>query len=44
MSLTELTRIMTELRRMGLSDTQIVNFVLPIESGTDTQNDVEKND
>ena len=43
MNMTELTRLMTELRRMGLSDTQIVDLVLHIETGTNTQTDTEKN-
>lgn len=37
MNMTELTRLMTELRLMGLTDTQIVDLVLHIESGADVQ-------
>lgn len=42
MNMTELTRLMTELRRMGLTDTQIVDLVLHIESGADVQNSEKK--
>ena len=42
MNMTELTRLMSELRRMGLSDTQIVDLVLHIESGAKAQDDEEK--
>ena len=37
MNMTELTRLITELRRMGLTDTQIVDLVLHIESDADAQ-------
>ncbi len=39
MNMQELTRLMTELRRMGLTDTQIVDLVLYIESGAEVQNE-----
>ena len=45
MNMTELTRLITELRRMGLTDTQIVDLVLHIESGADVQeHDAAKKD
>lgn len=42
MNMTELTRLMTELRRMGLTDTQIVDLILHIESGADVQGTEKK--
>ena len=42
MNMTELTRLMTELRRMGLSDTQIVDLILHIESGADVKGTDDK--
>ena len=42
MNMTELARLMTELRRMGLTDTQIVDLVLRIESGADVQGTEKK--
>ncbi len=42
MNMQELTRLMTELRRMGLTDTQIVDLVLHIESGADTKEKKEE--
>ena len=44
MNMIELTRLMTELRRMGLNDTQIVDLVLHIESGAVTDIPPKKND
>ena len=42
--MTELARLMTELRRVGLTDTQIVDLVLHIESEEDMQEQAaEKN-
>lgn len=43
MNMQELTRLMTELRRMGLTDTQIVDLVLYIESGADVKKDTDDN-
>ena len=41
MDMTEMTRLMTELRRLGLTDTQIVDLILHIESGADVHRDAE---
>lgn len=42
MNMTELTRLMTGLRKLGLTDTQIVDLLLYIGSGEDVSNTERK--